>query len=101
MQHIKRVQEMEDRFSDVLQAVSVLEVALDTYQGAQKALKELTAYYESPQWIADFDLDSAGEFPKDMKRGVLSEDGVYDLLFRNQALLSQMKSLLEDRSHDL
>ena len=32
------------------------------------------------KWKDDFEADERGEFPADMKRGVLSEDGIYDLL---------------------
>ena len=46
----------------------------------QKMLYELTSYYENGQWLKDFESDERGELPKDLKRGVLSEDGVYDLL---------------------
>ena len=46
----------------------------------QKMLYELTSYYESGQWLQDFEADERGELPKDLKRGVLSEDGVYNLL---------------------
>ena len=43
-------------------------------------LYELTSYYESGQWLQDFEADERGELPKNLKRGVLSEDGVYNLL---------------------
>mgnify|MGYP003292688889 CR=1 FL=1 len=43
-------------------------------------LAELTAYYDSPQWLADYEADEQGLLPPDLKRGVLSQDGVYDLL---------------------
>ena len=46
----------------------------------QKMLYELTSYYENGQWLKDFEADERGELPKDLKRGVLSEDGVYNLL---------------------
>ena len=46
----------------------------------QKMLYELTSYYESGQWLKDFEADERGELPKSLKRGVLSEDGVYNLL---------------------
>ena len=43
-------------------------------------LKALSDYYSSPVWKRDFAADEAGLLPKDMKRGVLSEDGIYNLL---------------------
>ncbi|MED9970368.1 MAG: DUF4298 domain-containing protein [Ruminococcus sp.] len=41
---------------------------------------ELEAYYESVKWRKDFENDEAGLLPKNLKRGVLSEDGINDLL---------------------
>ena len=40
----------------------------------------LAAYYHSPLWMRDFADDSAGKLPSNLKRGVLSEDAVYNLL---------------------
>ena len=40
----------------------------------------LEAYYGSDEWKADYAADEAGLLPKELKRGVLSEDGLYDLL---------------------
>lgn len=44
------------------------------------AIRELSDYYSSPLWLQDLDDDRAGKFPSDLKRGVLSEDAIYDLL---------------------
>ncbi len=46
----------------------------------KKLLDELSAYYSSDAWKRDFVADEAGLLPKDLKRGVLSEDGIYALL---------------------
>lgn len=43
-------------------------------------ISELEAYYESVKWRKDFEDDEAGLLPKNLKRGVLSEDGIYNLL---------------------
>ena len=43
-------------------------------------LTALEAYYTSPLWKQDFAADEAGLLPKNLKRGVLSEDGIYHLL---------------------
>ena len=48
--------------------------------GSAELLKALSDYYGSPAWKRDFAADEAGHLPKDLKRGVLSEDGIYDLL---------------------
>ena len=43
-------------------------------------ISELEAYYESVKWRKDFESDEAGLLPKNLKRGVISEDGINDLL---------------------
>ncbi len=42
----------------------------------------LTAYYSSGEWLEDYEADERGELPPDLKRGVLSQDGLYELLER-------------------
>ena len=38
------------------------------------------------QWKDDFAMDEKGELPDKLKRGILSEDGIYNLLERNKEL---------------
>ena len=45
-----------------------------------KTVAALEAYYGSEEWKRDFADDEAGLLPGDLKRGILSEDGLYDLL---------------------
>ncbi|MBQ9733221.1 MAG: DUF4298 domain-containing protein [Clostridia bacterium] len=41
------------------------------------ALKE---YMDSGLWLSDYEADERGELPPELKRGVLSQDGLYELL---------------------
>lgn len=43
-------------------------------------LRLLNAYYTSGEWLEDYEADERGELPPDLKRGVLSQDALYDLL---------------------
>ena len=43
-------------------------------------LSLLEAYYTSGEWREDYEADERGELPRDLKRGVLSQDALYDLL---------------------
>ena len=45
-----------------------------------EALSLLDAYFRSGQWLEDYEADERGELPPDLKRGVLSQDALYDLL---------------------
>ena len=71
---IGRIRKMELCF-DALQAVSDRNTAC-----FHAILQSLLQYYESGKWMADFALDEQGLLPKDLKRGILSEDGFYNFL---------------------
>lgn len=64
-----------------------LRTAVDGKQKPQDALlQELMDYYENGRWLHDYQLDEQGLLPAGLKRGVLSEDGVYNLLSDIKAL---------------
>ncbi|MBR5390433.1 MAG: DUF4298 domain-containing protein [Clostridia bacterium] len=86
MDQIKRIQQMEEALNRSAEAVKALSEALEQYEAAQSAYRKLCRYYGSSQWMRDFMADEAGKLPADLKRGVLSEDAVYDLLTDNREL---------------
>jgi len=71
---IVRIRRMEYRFDALLASVNS-DTPLD-----QKKVKTLMDYYENGRWLRDYELDEAGLLPASLKRGVLSEDGVWNLL---------------------
>lgn len=79
---------MFDRTSE---AVAELSAALDKYQAAQEAIATLSAYYGSDEWKQDFADDEAGLLPTGLKRGVLSEDGIWNLLAEVRELDNRLK----------
>jgi hypothetical protein len=72
--------EMERRMESAAKAVMELSAALDNYEQAQESIAALEKYYGSEEWKKDFADDEAGRLPADLKRGVLSEDGIWNLL---------------------
>lgn len=46
----------------------------------KQLLQQLEEYYVNGRWLEAYTLDEQGRLPKELKRGVLSQDGVYDLL---------------------
>ena len=93
MEQIERITYMEQILDEATEAASSLSEALEKYSAIQDKLQELAAYYSSKQWRQDFDDDSAGKIPSNLKRGVLSEDAVYNLLADVTRLEDQMKKL--------
>ena len=78
---IERITLMEFYFDTIQKALEINPDFLKKEAPAGIMLQELTEYYENGQWMADYEADEAGLLPHDLKRGVLSEDGVYNLLF--------------------
>lgn len=72
---ILRVREMEKHFDDLKKAVETGDKTLE-----ERLKKILTDYYENGLWLSDYDRDEKGEFPQNLKRGVLSQDGLYNQL---------------------
>ena len=80
MTRIERITHMENLLDKNTEVIHRLEQALEDFAALQPDIAELEAYYTSPQWRKDFEADEAGKLPKDLKRGVLSEDGIWNLL---------------------
>ena len=96
MEQIERIKTMEQHLDRASQAVMRLSAALDDYAEAQEALRELNAYYGSDEWKQDFADDEAGLLPNDLKRGVLSEDGIWNVLTDSGNLNSRIKEMAEE-----
>ena len=90
MKQIERIEKMERYLDESAEAVRALSEALERYEAVQSSLKKLSDYYGSTLWIKDFEDDEEGKLPIDLKRGVLSEDTVYDLLTDHHALMLRM-----------
>ena len=85
---------MEGRFDEAVAAVKELSAALDRYEAAQEDIAALKEYYGSKSWKKDYADDESGRLPEGLKRGVLSEDGLWNLLEENEELLEQLRGLL-------
>ena len=77
---IDRVRRMESYFDCVRDAAEKEPFSARWDLPVQEMLQQLTAYFENGQWLADYICDEQGGFPPGLKRGVLSQDGLYDLL---------------------
>jgi hypothetical protein len=75
---IERIKWMEQRFDKTLTAIK--DKSADSLNAIKEDVAELSKYYGSELWKLDFAADEAGRFPSGLKRGVLSEDGIWNLL---------------------
>ena len=94
---ITRIREMEQRMTRALKIVRAMDSALNAFELVQGDIRTLDEYYGSDEWKADLAADEAGLLPPTLKRGVLSEDGIWNLLEDNKDLLRR----ITNRSSDL
>ena len=93
MNQIDRIREMEQIYDRLFASVNDLKKAFTDFSSLSKELEALESYYTDGAWIADFEDDERGLLPKNLKRGVLSEDGVYNLLDEIASIKRAMKKL--------
>ena len=96
MTRIERITRMEALFDKSEEVVKRLDQALVDFTSLQPNIAELEAYYTSSQWRKDFEADEAGKLPQDLKRGVLSEDGLWNLLGDWERLKEHLRTIEEE-----
>ncbi len=87
----ERIRKMESYLDESGEAIAELAAALDKYEQIQSKFYKLEDYYGSKKWMDDYEADEAGKLPSDLKRGVLSEDAVYDLITDHRELMARMQ----------
>ena len=90
-EQLQRIRKMERHLVRAASALKRLSSALDKYEEAKADIAALASYYGSDLWKQDFADNEAGLLPKDLKRGVLSEDGIWNLLEAHHELQERTK----------
>ena len=94
MNQIERIKKAEEKLTLSANAVRKLDAALSAYSAALGDIRDLAFYLASDEWKADFDAAEKGLLPKDLKCGVLSQDGIYNLLEDNGAVQAKLAEAL-------
>ncbi len=94
MNQIERIQAMEEHLNKASQAVKALNEALDLYAEAMESIEIIDDYLVSDEWQQDFDDSEAGRLPDDLKCGVLSEDGIWNVVDTSRELNCQMLDIV-------
>ena len=79
MNQLERIRYMEQLLDFVIESRKEQNINHDKQTRVQEATRILAEYYASKEWKQDFADDEAGLLPKDLKRGVLSEDGIWNI----------------------
>ena len=79
-ERLLRIIRMERCFDALLEAKARNPESLRSSEKLRDQLGTLREYYQSGSWLQDYESDERGELPRNLKRGVLSQDALYDLL---------------------
>ncbi len=90
MKQIERIHHYESLLERVEQANGIMERALEAFEKVESLCEELSEYLNSKEWKKDFEDDEAGRLPPFLKRGVLAEDGIYNVLDDHRQLMADM-----------
>ena len=91
---MERISLMENRFDEVTRVLGELDSIFGEYENFKSALDALKDYMASGEWKEDYEADEAGQIPADLKRGVLSQDGLYNLLHDADRIISKAMTVL-------
>ena len=111
-ERLDHITEMESIYDELEADVDNLEIAIESaednptpltinnalriHNNLQPKLNSLMEYYFSDDWKNDYEADAKGEIPKDLKRGVLSQDGIFNLL----EIINELSEILDDLGND-
>ena len=80
MKHrIQNIRQHEETLDKAEALLTDLKSVAEEWQQLFPAYVKLIDYYQSPQWIEDYESSNKGQFPS-LKCGVLSQDAVYNLI---------------------
>ena len=68
---------------EIIERIKHMETLYDRARETGVIPPELLEYYLGGRWLLDYQADERGELPKTLKRGVLSQDGLWNLLPEN------------------
>lgn len=87
---------MEKRMRRADKVLKSMEYALDEWDMMNSDLKALNKYLGSEDWKADMKADEAGLLPDNLRRGVLSEDGIWNLLVDQRVLMQRLFEMIKN-----
>ena len=90
---IDRIIKNEERFDQISDSIKKLDEAIELFKNKEKDLALLKKYYGSKNWFKDKDAYENNQIPK-IKAGVLSEDGVWNMLSDIDDLINNMEKLI-------
>ena len=91
MKQEKRIMEMEAMYDRVVKFYEEARILCDQMDATRQELNQLQSYYET-DWMQDFRADEEGLLDPTMKRGILTEDALYNLFYEMYELKADFLS---------
>ncbi len=88
-----RIRAMETKANLLAAGAEAFQAALDKFAEVEPSYRELSQYYGGSEWWEDKNFSDSKDFPADLSCGVLSEDGLYNILGDLHSLAIQMLEL--------
>ncbi|MCF7520843.1 DUF4298 domain-containing protein [Neisseria sp. ZJ106] len=94
------IQKMQDLYGEWQKLLPHLEKSIADWQRGAEIMKQLDAFYSSPEWLAlyeradEFTIDSQGNY------SVLSEDAVWNALTEQHSLRTELQQILDNTEHN-
>ena len=101
MNQVERIKLYETYYDESKKAINELNDALDNYLSIDKHYQKLVDYYTSSKWMKDYEDDEKGKLPKNLKRGILSEDSVYDLIIEHKEIIKKLMKIINSEIETL
>ena len=79
-ERLLRIIKMERYFDELLAENLRTRGLYSASKTLQEKLNALKSYYQNGLWLEDYESDERGELPRGLKRGVLSQDALYNFL---------------------
>ena len=83
-ERLQRIIKMERLFDELLEDNFKNPGLLTESKILQDKIEVLKEYYQSGLWLQDYECDERGELPENLKRGILSQDALYDFFSENK-----------------
>ena len=93
MNQITRLNKYEKILNNYTKIINRFKKEYIKYQKIQSDLSALTEYYQSQEWLHDFEDYEKGHIDKSVHVGILSEDAIYNLLDENREIAKELHEL--------
>ena len=92
----KHIEEYTEIYENHKQDIEEFRASLEKLQESYKEYRKLVDYYDSEQFIIDFNKSNNNEIDPEINQWILTEDAIYDLIGDNYHLAIDLLTVATD-----